>query len=127
VIVLCASLLVVISLFLAPNRGMLWKWLLRRRQRRRLHTSQVLSNLYRLAMQHDDPTHAHNARVLQVMGARVKEVDASLDTLAEQGLVRNVTGDDWALTEQGVVAAHNLVHPHAPLPAVPTSAARETQ
>jgi manganese/zinc/iron transport system permease protein len=127
VIVLCASFLVVISLFLAPNRGLLWNWLLRRRQRRRLHTTQVLSNLYRLAMQHDDPTHAHNTRVLQVMGARVKEVDASLHTLAEQGLVRNVTGGEWALTEQGVAAAHSLVYPHTPLPAERTSAEREAQ
>ncbi|MCC6453379.1 MAG: metal ABC transporter permease [Caldilineaceae bacterium] len=127
VIVLCASFLVAISLFLAPNRGLLWNWLLRRRQRRRLHTSQVLSNLYRLAMQHDDPTHAHNARVLQVMGARVKEVDASLHTLAEQGLVRNVAGEEWALTKQGVAAAHSLVHPHTPLPAELSSAGREAQ
>lgn len=113
VIVLCASALVVISLFFAPNRGMLWNWLLRRRQRRRLHTDQILSNLYRLASQHNDPTHAHNARVLQVMGARPSEVETSLRTLTQQGLVRNVTGDQWALTEKGVATAHALLHPQA--------------
>lgn len=124
VIVLCASFLVVISLFFAPNRGMLWNWLLRRRQRRRLQTSQILSNLYRLAEQHDDPTHAHSANVLKVMGARPKEVHASLDKLAEQGLVRNVSGDEWALTEQGFTTAHRLVHPHASLPAQSNHAGR---
>lgn len=116
VIVLCASLVVVFSLFLAPNRGMLWNWLQRRRQRRRLHTDQVLSNLYRLATQHDDPTHAHNARVLQVMGARPREVDASLHRLAEQGLVRHVGSEEWALTEQGVATAHSLIYPNSPSP-----------
>ena len=116
VIVLCASLVVVASLFLAPNRGLLWHWLQRRRQRRRLQTDQILSNLYRLAMQHDDPTHAHHARVLQVMGARPKEVDASLRALAEQGLVRNASGEQWSLTEEGIAVAHQLVHPHATTP-----------
>ena len=117
VIVLCASVVVVASLFFAPNRGLLWNWLLRRRQRRRMHVDQVLSNLYRLAMQHQDPTHAHNARVLLVMGARPSEVDTSLRTLSEQGLVRNVHGEEWALTEQGIAAAHKLVHPNGTSPA----------
>ncbi len=117
VIVLCASLVVVASLFFAPNRGLLWNWLQRLRQRRRLHVDQVLSNLYRLAMQHDDPTHAHNARVLLVMGARPSQVDASLRTLLEQGLVRNVSGDEWALTEQGVASGYKLVHPNERPPA----------
>ena len=116
VIVLCASLLVVVSLFFAPNRGMLWNALQRRQQRRRLHTDQILSNLYRLAMQHDDPQHAHNARVLSVMGARPKAVDVSLRALATQGLVRNVSGEQWALTATGVAAAHKLVNPNAPMP-----------
>lgn len=116
VIVLCASLLVVVSLFFAPNRGLLWNALQRRQQRRRLHTDQILSNLYRLAMQHDDPQYAHNARVLSVMGARPKAVDVSLRALATQGLVRNVSGELWALTEPGVAAAHKLVQPNAPMP-----------
>jgi manganese/zinc/iron transport system permease protein len=124
VIVLCASLVVIFSLFLAPNRGLLWNWLQRRRQRRRLHTDQILSNLYRLALQHDDATHAHHANVLKVMGARPKEVNASLYALAEQGLVRHVEGDQWALTEAGVAAAHPLLYPHAP---APSTDARNTE
>jgi manganese/zinc/iron transport system permease protein len=113
VIVLCASFLVVVSLFFAPNRGLLWNWLQRRRQRRRLQTGQILSNLYRMAAQHEDLTHAHSARVLQVMGARPKEVDAALTVLAERGLVRNVEGDEWALTEAGVVEAQRILNPDA--------------
>jgi manganese/zinc/iron transport system permease protein len=114
VIVLCASFLVVISLFFAPNRGLLWNGLMRRRRRQRFQTDQVLSNLYRLGAQHQDPTHAHNVRVLQVMGARSSEVDHSLRSLAQQGLVQNTTGEQWALTEQGVSTAKDLVsNPHA--------------
>ena len=116
VIVLCASVLVAVSLLFAPGRGLIWNWLVRRRHRKRLYTAQVLSNLYRLGAQHDDPTHAHNARVLQVMGARPREVEESLRTLAAQGLVRNVSDDQWALTEAGVAAAQRLVNPYAILP-----------
>jgi manganese/zinc/iron transport system permease protein len=125
VIVLCASLVVVVSLFFAPNRGIFWNALQRRQQRQRLQTDQILANLYRLAMQHDDPTHAHNARVLSVMGARPKAVDASLRALADQGLVQNMEGEQWALTTDGVVAAQTLVSPHAPAPA--TGQALNTQ
>jgi Mn-dependent DtxR family transcriptional regulator len=50
------------------------------------------------------------------MGARPREVEESLRTLAAQGLVRNVSDDQWALTEAGVAAAQRLVNPYAILP-----------
>jgi manganese/zinc/iron transport system permease protein len=110
VIVLCASVIVVVSLLLAPNRGLLWNWLSRYRQRRRLQTDQVLINLYRLASQHDDLGHPHAARVLQVMGARPQHAEESLRLLAERGLVREVGHDEWALTPAGADHARRLLH-----------------
>lgn len=69
VIVLCISVIVVVSLLFAPNRGLLWNWLTQQRNRRQLRAEQVLSNLYLLASQHADPTHPHTANALRVMGA----------------------------------------------------------
>jgi manganese/zinc/iron transport system permease protein len=44
-IVLVVSAFVVISLLLAPNRGLVWKWLRQRRTRRRLHAAQQRSEI----------------------------------------------------------------------------------
>lgn len=108
VIVLCASVIVVISLLFAPNRGLIWSWLRQQRNRRRLRTNQVLSNLYRMAAQHAEPTHPHTVTALRIMGAGERGVDYSLQMLAERGLVQNVQGNQWALTPAGVEAAQRL-------------------
>jgi manganese/zinc/iron transport system permease protein len=105
VIVLCISVIVVVSLLFAPNRGLLWNWLAQQRNRRQLQTEQVLSNLYHMAAQHADPTHPHSVTVLRVMGTPASALVTSLTTLAERGLVRRVAGDRWALTTAGVQAA----------------------
>lgn len=102
VIVLCVSVIVVVSLLLAPNRGLFWSWLTQQRNRRQLQTEQVLSNLYLLATQHADPRHPHAASALRVMGSGEQSIRSSLQALAEQGLVRQVQADQWALTEDGV-------------------------
>lgn len=104
VVVLCASLVVAVSLLFAPNRGLVWNAIQQRRQRRQFQSSQILGNLYRLASQHADLTHAHTSRVLAVMGARPREVDTNLRKLAEQGLVQPAGGDLWALTPAGIAA-----------------------
>jgi len=109
VIVLCISFLVVVSLFLAPNRGLLWHWLLRQRNRRRLQTEQVLSNLYLLASQHAEPTHPHAAAALQVMGAKPESVLESLKALAAEGFVQQTPNSHWALTATGFQRGQQLI------------------
>lgn len=109
VIVLCVSAIVVISLLFAPNRGLVWNWVRQQRSRKRLQTDQVLSSLYRMAMQHDEPTHPHSVTALRIMGAGERGVRASLRVLADQGLVRQVEVDHWALTTDGVATALRMV------------------
>lgn len=110
VIVLCISLIVVVSLLLAPNRGVLWQWLHRQRNRRRLQTEQVLSNLYLLAAHHAEPTHPHAVAALQVMGAKPESVVESLKALAAAGLVQQTPTQQWALTPTGIQRAQQLAH-----------------
>ncbi|HMN30452.1 MAG TPA: metal ABC transporter permease, partial [Caldilineaceae bacterium] len=109
VIVLCVSMIVVVSLLFAPNRGLVWNWLQQTRNRRRLQTEQVLSSLYLMAAQHDEPTHPHTLSALQLMGSAQSAVRRSLETLAARGLVRQVAGNQWALTNSGVAAAERMV------------------
>lgn len=112
VIVLCISFIVVVSLLLAPNRGVLWSWLRRQQNRRRLQTEQVLSNLYLLAAQHAEPTHPHAAAALQVMGAKPESVVESLKALAAEGFVQQASAEQWALTPSGLQRAQQLVRQH---------------
>lgn len=109
VIVLCISAIVVISLLLAPNRGLLWHWLQQQQNRHRLQTEQVLSNLYLLAAQHAEPTHPHAAAALQVMGAKPESVLQSLQALTAEGFVQQVQNSQWALTPTGLQRAQQLV------------------
>jgi len=108
VIVLCVSAIVIISLLLAPNRGVLWRWLAQQQNRRRLQTEQVLSNLYLLASQHTEPTHPHTAAALQVMGATPESVLESLKALSAEGFVQQAPNQQWALTPKGVQRAQQL-------------------
>jgi len=105
VIVLVISLLAFISMLLAPNRGLLWNWLRRRRQRSRLRYDTVLSDLYLLGQQHADPTYPHPLEVLRTMNLSQGGVEHTLEVLAERGLVQQVSPTDWALTDAGVEAA----------------------
>jgi manganese/zinc/iron transport system permease protein len=107
-IVLVASVVVFFSLLLAPNRGLLSRWLQRRRNRRRLRVRAVLSDLYVLAGQHVNPEHAHDIAVLRAMSARSGGVQHTLETLAARGLVREVRPNHWTLTSAGRQQAEQL-------------------
>ncbi len=108
-IVLCVSVIVVISIFLAPARGLVWSWLRERRNRGKLRLEGMLEDLYSLALQHKDPGHAHPVSVLRLMSADKGGVDNSLQKLEEQGFVRRVKSEEWALTRKGVEQARQII------------------
>ena len=105
-IVLCAGVLVVVSLAFAPQRGLVAAWFRARRNRKNLREIGVLEDLYTLALQHpENPRHPHPAATLQAMTARPESVGPGLEALAGRGLVAPHDGDGWALTERGLEAA----------------------
>jgi manganese/zinc/iron transport system permease protein len=99
-IVVAVSALVVVSLLLAPNRGLVWGWARERRARRRLRLDAVLADLQALATQHGGLEHGHAAAVVSVMeGGR--DVEGALGELEARGWARRVAADEWALTPAG--------------------------
>jgi manganese/zinc/iron transport system permease protein len=115
-IVLCISLIVFISLLLAPNRGLIWQALRRLRQKRTLYLDGVLADMYSLSRQHDNLEYAHRIEVLRTMNAGRGGVYRSLKTLEAKGLVRRADDRLWALTAEGLPVARRaflLLHPHA--------------
>ena len=107
-IVLVASFVVALSFLLAPNRGLLWQWGRRQRNRRRLRFQSVLVNLYTLAAQHEEKTHPHDIAVLRTMDHGRGGVERTLRALEERGLVRETSPEKWALSAEGWEEARRL-------------------
>jgi manganese/zinc/iron transport system permease protein len=97
-IVLCLTAIVLVSLALAPNRGLVWESVRQARNRRQLHVTAVLRDLNALAVQHGGQEHVHTSAVLEAMhpGARHE-----LQALAEQGWARRTGADGWSITPEG--------------------------
>lgn len=112
VVVLVASVIVLVSLFLAPNRGLFWNWVRRQRNRKRLGLESVLADLFILASQHGDARHAHSVQALRTMNAGRGGVQYSLSRLQELGLAEQVDGQNWALTAKGLQEAIQKVNPN---------------
>ncbi|HET9509125.1 MAG TPA: metal ABC transporter permease [Gaiellaceae bacterium] len=97
-IVICATVIVVVSLLFAPRRGIVWREVRGRRDRRRLRVAAVLADLLALEQQHPQVEHGHSAGVLSVMSGGAL---ATLQALEQRGLVKRLGDDAWALTDAG--------------------------
>jgi manganese/zinc/iron transport system permease protein len=107
VVVLCISTLVMTSLLLAPNRGLIWTWVRRLRNRRRLRLKPVLCDLYALANQHTDPYYPHHIETLRTTSGG-GGVRWTLTILEELGWVQRMNQTHWALTPNGYSEAKRL-------------------
>lgn len=107
-IVLSISLIVLISLLFAPNRGLIWRWIRRFRNRRKLELDSVLLDLYRLASQHNDHTHGHTREVIRSMHPGSRGTLLSLRELKNQGLALHQGKDKWSLTSAGWKRAQEI-------------------
>jgi len=108
-IVVSISVIVLVSLLLAPNRGLVWAFARRQRNRRKLRVDAVLEDLFRLSEQHENREHSHSIAVLRAMRGRSYGVMASLRALEDRGWVRQPAPGEWALTPAGAEAAEHQV------------------
>lgn len=102
-IVLCAGAIMLFSLLAAPGRGLLAEMIRTRRNRRDLRELGLLEDLVTISEQHEDPQHPHPVVVLRTMTTQPDTVSAGLRRLEKRGLVRQVQGDRWAITPEGLV------------------------
>jgi manganese/zinc/iron transport system permease protein len=101
-IVLYLSFAVVVSLLLAPGRGLLWRWIGIGRLRQSPRLDPVLMHLYALSLQHaDDPEHGHGIAVLRTMSPRDADVEGALRGLQIRGLAFESEDGLWAPSELG--------------------------
>ncbi len=108
-IVLVATAVVVLSIALAPERGVVWQAASYARNRRQLRTDTVLSDLYALSVQHAGERHGHDARSIEALGPTRGAVTPALRKLAERGMAEQVSGGGWTITARGRESAEAVL------------------
>lgn len=109
-IVIVLSALVVVSLVVAPRRGLLWRSLRISSLRAAPDLDPVLMHLYALSHQHpDDPGHGHPVAVVRTMSPPGTKVDEALARLADRGLARRTSDGGWAPTPIGRREAQRIL------------------
>lgn len=108
VIVLTATLIALVSLMIAPHRGLIPQWWRRRHRRSHTSTDRILQTLYELAREHDDWRYRVEQGAVDAYYGMVTE--PQLMTLADRGLVVPAQhmpdeGQHWQLTDAGVAHA----------------------
>ena len=112
VIVLVASAIVIVSLLLAPARGLVWKGWRRWAQRRLLERQKVLLTLYGLGEAHADPAYPAERGMIDTFHGTASQ--AALVRLQAEGLVTPVshapeTTPHWQLTQHGRARARDAL------------------
>ncbi len=97
VIVLVASAFVLISLIFAPGRGLLFREIRFRNNRKDLELMKTLQFMYDIARDHENISHPHAIRILNNFQGYTK---GSLKKLENEDLI-TLEGPDWALTQKG--------------------------
>lgn len=116
-IVLSISAVVLVSLLFAPQRGLLWEALQRRRTGARLRAQRVLTTLYRLSHNHQDPGYRTEQGMMNTYYGTGTE--AILTELQRRGLVRREQhmpeeGVHWELTPAGRAEAESVLRSYQP-------------
>lgn len=112
VIVLVSSSVLIVSLLLAPRRGILWARLRERQVAERIRRENLLKDLYLLGERKADwETALTWPHLMGVRGQTGRELARNARPLVAQGLAER-TGDTLRLTEAGRVEAEQVVRKH---------------
>jgi manganese/zinc/iron transport system permease protein len=111
-IVLVSSGVLVVSLLVAPRRGMLWAWFRERAFAARIRRENLLKDLYVLGERGGRWGDAISVTALMgLRGERARRIFQSARPLAERGLIER-SGDDLRLTADGLAEAEQVVRKH---------------
>ena len=107
-IVVAMSVIVVISILFAPNRGLLWHQIQARQHNRKFRGDLLLSDLAVLGSQHPGEARGHSLAVLEAMNPGTRGLDQTLRELVSAQLVSQVSPGSWALTPAGATAVESI-------------------
>jgi manganese/zinc/iron transport system permease protein len=104
VIVLVASVFVLFSFIFSPGRGLLFRQLRFRRNRRDLQLKKTLQIMFGIAETHDNISHPHAIKILNNFQGFTK---ISLGQMEENEWI-TLDGQKWALTQKGFEEARTM-------------------
>lgn len=112
VVVLVASGIVLVSLLVAPGRGLIWRAIETRKQAQRLGGDHVLLTLHGLSAAHADPAYPSERGMIDAFHGTTSQ--RALARLEARGLVRSVqhppeTTAHWELTDAGRSSAQDTL------------------
>lgn len=115
-IVVVVSLIVVVSILFAPNRGLLWRKMRERKNRKDISEDKIVMRLYALSTHHKDLQYGHHVSVInpeknigknQVTG----EFLDALKRIEMKGWAKEQNPEIWVITPKGMEYAKT--HPMA--------------
>lgn len=110
-IVIIISSIVIISLTLAPNRGLVWRYIRQKKNQEAISEDQVLVNLYHLAMNHRDTSHCHDIFTIgsniEIDSKGKEKIRVQLKDLKRRGLTKEDYFDKWCITDEGINYVEN--------------------
>ncbi|HHX59858.1 MAG TPA: metal ABC transporter permease [Epulopiscium sp.] len=113
-IVIIISIIVIISLALAPNRGLVWRYMTSRKNQKLINEDQVLANLYHLAMNHGNEKHSHDIVTISSSPSLSKKgtqiIRQQLGDLEKRGFASKDYFDEWFITDKGIDRVENYFH-----------------
>lgn len=110
VIVLVAAVFVLFSFIFSPGRGLLFREIRFRKNRRDLQLKKTLQLMYGIAKTHDTISHPHAIKILNNFhGFTI----GTLKKLEEKQWI-SIDGRQWAMTQKGFEEAENLYNQQKP-------------
>jgi manganese/zinc/iron transport system permease protein len=103
-IILVLTTFVMFSVFFAPHRGILEKWIKNQRKKNLLLMQITLQNFYALSLQHKNEYHAHSVKVIEKM-SKMSSLNKELEAMQNLGWIKHVGQTDWQLTKKGIQLA----------------------
>lgn len=104
VIVLVAAVFVVFSFIFSPGRGLLFREIRFRKNRKDLQLKKTLQFMYGIVKSHENISHPHAIRILNNFQGYTK---GSLRTLEEKEWV-TISGQQWSMTQKGFDEAKDM-------------------
>ncbi|MDC8002517.1 metal ABC transporter permease [Aureisphaera galaxeae] len=104
VIVLVAAVFVIVSFIFSPGRGILFRQLRFRKNRRDLKLQKTLQFMHSIAVNHENIKHPHAIKILNNFQGFTRK---TLQKMEEKDWI-TITGQQWALTSKGFHKAENL-------------------
>ena len=111
VIVLIMTIMALISILVAYDRGLLWRFFRRWHHQSQRGEQRVLEVMVQLARHHKGEKQCHTTAVIQTAVGRWMAVSAILRRLKRKGWVAEPEKGCWLLTEQGML--HVKTYDHA--------------